>query len=462
MEILAEIKRIKELMSINESVILSESSLPKTIVSATIKSAWRAASTLGDSNVIERTLISTIDDATKDALKFAYKTSFGVTDDAVVNSLKLTDLINNLINLPAGQWSDDVIKSLLQVYNGIPRVSEALTTGLSKSTDIVDNFKELQKLMDDGLTTYDNILSELSDEIGANNAKKLLSKVKLTPGIVDSATKITLELSQIIKNVIESPSVPKEIQSLMKSKSGFINECISLALKSTDTIDFNKFVEILNKAYSEIPSSNKIDKNQFVELVKKAFLKEKDKPVEFGNIAKTRIYTLMYLPIVGLIAAYTLDEKEQLYFDKCFSEKGYSDEDVTLGNQNKLPSDKQVQYDVDVSDCNDTAYSEEIVGDTLDFLQLALPGAGSGIVYLLKGYKPEQRKPKQRGVEKDDELKPFIEFIKKDWIDPITQKSQLTNKETYRKDGDDFIVNDGIEDFKYIYDKTQNKFIEKK
>ena len=37
MEILAEIKRIKELMSINESVILSESSLPKTIVSETIK-----------------------------------------------------------------------------------------------------------------------------------------------------------------------------------------------------------------------------------------------------------------------------------------------------------------------------------------------------------------------------------------------------------------------------------------
>jgi hypothetical protein len=110
----------------------------------------------------------------------------------------------------------------------------------------------------------------------------------------------------------------------------------------------------------------------------------------------------IYLPIVGLIAAYTSDENEQLYFDKCFSEKGYSDEEYDLGNDNKLPSDRQTKFDSDVADCNNTAWSEEIVEDSLDILQLSLPGLGSLIVYAIKGYKPTQKKPKKRGVESNE------------------------------------------------------------
>jgi len=418
MEILSEIKRIKQLMSLNETYFLNESSLPSLAVSTALKSSWKAINLLGNAAQIERTLLSSISDIEKNALKLFYKTSFGV-DDAAVNALDMTKILDDIVQLPAGNWTDDIIKSIVKVYDKIPEVSSDLTTTLSKSQDIIDNFKILQKLMDEGSTTYDNILSELSDEIGSNNAKNLLNKVKLKPGVVNTATKITLELSQVIKNVIDSQAVPLEILNLTKNRPGFINECISIALKSGEQIDFDKFVEILNDAYAKLPENTAINKNKFIELAKSIFLKEKEKPLSWGNLSIMKPAAI-YLPIVGLIAAYTSDENEQLYFDKCFSEKGYSDEEYDLGNDNKLPSDRQTQFDSDVADCNNTAWSEEIVEDSLDFLQLSLPGLGSLIVYAIKGYKPTQKKPKKRGVSSNekvltiDELKTLLlTYLKK-------------------------------------------------
>ena len=55
MEILSEIKRIKQLMSLNERYFLNESSLPSLAVSTALKSSWKALSKLGDASVIERT-----------------------------------------------------------------------------------------------------------------------------------------------------------------------------------------------------------------------------------------------------------------------------------------------------------------------------------------------------------------------------------------------------------------------
>jgi hypothetical protein len=41
MEILSEIKRIKQLMSLNETYFLNESSLPSLAVSTALKSSWK-------------------------------------------------------------------------------------------------------------------------------------------------------------------------------------------------------------------------------------------------------------------------------------------------------------------------------------------------------------------------------------------------------------------------------------
>lgn len=442
MEILSEIKRIKNLMSINERFFLVETSLPSLAVSTALKNGWRTINTLGNSSVIERTILSSIDDATKASLRSAYKTITNVTDDTIVNSMKMTDIIDEIINTPSGQWTDDIISSLIKVYDGIPEMSTKLAQTLSKSQDIATSFKELQKLINDGSTTYDNILDELTTEIGANNARNLLNQVKLVPQIVKTATKVTLEMSQIFKNVLESPYVSAEIKELMKGKSGFINECLSAALNSNESITFEKFVSILNEAYTKLPDTNKINKNTWVDILKGAFLKEKEKPVSFGNLAKSKIYLFYYLPVVGMIAAYTYNETEQLYFDNCFNKKGFSDEEKTKGNEGKLDSERQLEYDTAINDCNSDAAITERGQDALDFLELSLPLVGSVIrMYVQDGFSSKQMKPTKRGSTNSVSTKTYenTETSFKQWM-ADHKPAPLTGTPTIEKNTDGSIL----------------------
>ena len=51
-------------------------------------------------------------------------------------------------------------------------------------------------------------------------------------------------------------------------------------------------------------------------------------------------------------------------------------------------------------------------------------------------------------------LENFKTWIKSDWIDPKTKKSQLTGNEVFTKEGDVYVVDDGVGAYLYIYNGT--------
>ena len=59
-----------------------------------------------------------------------------------------------------------------------------------------------------------------------------------------------------------------------------------------------------------------------------------------------------------------------------------------------------------------------------------------------------------KSILNEEDIQVAEKFIKEDW------GTDITGKETFRKEGDYYIVNDGIKDYKYIADGDSFKYIE--
>jgi len=94
------------------------------------------------------------------------------------------------------------------------------------------------------------------------------------------------------------------------------------------------------------------------------------------------------------------------------------------------------------------------IGLDVRFKSTTLAGVQTGVKDITITKRQNAPTPPQDTNTSTDELGPFQNFIKADW------GSEIKGNEKYRKEGEFFIVNDGVEDYKYKQDGNTFIYVE--
>jgi hypothetical protein len=432
--LITELKRYKELMLINES----EGLLPSIL-----KGIDNVLSGIKSFSPIERRAFNnSIDDFLTEFPDTARVITS--TDDEFAKASKIASELSTSTNELA-------ITKFLKLINSNTKLE----------TSFVDNLLTNKPLLKDlGALEYDDFklfLKKVGIEDGVN-VKKITNSLLTDPTILTpkkifnwAYETIKVDRNVISKNaddalvdLLTDPKTNEQFNALTKKRNSqeFLDGLYNKIIKNvTDPTYENVLTYVTNdiqKMYDELPANYKTSWiNKFLKNYKFE-----------GN--KLTSLLQWYLTIGFVISGYSIIQSYKIkdaLFSKWLQNK-YPEWDTMTDDQKNIALSEWNEYFLSKT-AQKFLYTPlwlpaVFMSDIKDML--------SEKISIDRGNELWEKAKKQ--IEKVNPTAKFEKFIKEDW------GTDITGKETFRKEGDYYIVNDGIKDYKYIADGDSFKYIE--
>lgn len=432
--LITELKRYKELMLINES----EGLLPSIL-----KGIDNVLSGIKSFSPIERRAFNnSIDDFLTEFPDTARVITS--TDDEFAKASKIASELSTSTNELA-------ITKFLKLINSNTKLE----------TSFVDNLLTNKPLLKDlGALEYDDFklfLKKVGIEDGVN-VKKITNSLLTDPTILTpkkifnwAYETIKVDRNVISKNaddalvdLLTDPKTNEQFNALTKKRNSqeFLDGLYNKIIKNvTDPTYENVLTYVTNdiqKMYDELPANYKTSWiNKFLKNYKFE-----------GN--KLTSLLQWYLTIGFVISGYSIIQSYKIkdaLFSKWLQNK-YPEWDTMTDDQKNIALSEWNEYFLSKT-AQKFLYTPlwlpaVFMSDIKDML--------SEKISIDRGNELWEKAKKQ--IEEVNPTAKFEKFIKEDW------GTDITGKETFRKEGDYYIVNDGIKDYKYIADGDSFKYIE--
>jgi len=432
--LITELKRYKELMLINES----EGLLPSIL-----KGIDNVLSGIKSFSPIERRAFNnSIDDFLTEFPDTARVITS--TDDEFAKASKIASELSTSTNELA-------ITKFLKLINSNTKLE----------TSFVDNLLTNKPLLKDlGALEYDDFklfLKKVGIEDGVN-VKKITNSLLTDPTILTpkkifnwAYETIKVDRNVISKNaddalvdLLTDPKTNEQFNALTKKRNSqeFLDGLYNKIIKNvTDPTYENVLTYVTNdiqKMYDELPANYK---TSWINKFLKGYKFE-------GN--KLTSLLQWYLTIGFVISGYSIIQSYKIkdaLFSKWLQNK-YPEWDTMTDDQKNIALSEWNEYFLSKT-AQKFLYTPlwlpaVFMSDIKDML--------SEKISIDRGNELWEKAKKQ--IEKVNPTAKFEKFIKEDW------GTDITGKETFRKEGDYYIVNDGIKDYKYIADGDSFKYIE--
>jgi hypothetical protein len=432
--LITELKRYKELMLINES----EGLLPSIL-----KGIDNVLSGIKSFSPIERRAFNnSIDDFLTEFPDTARVITS--TDDEFAKASKIASELSTSTNELA-------ITKFLKLINSNTKLE----------TSFVDNLLTNKPLLKDlGALEYDDFklfLKKVGIEDGVN-VKKITNSLLTDPTILTpkkifnwAYETIKVDRNVISKNaddalvdLLTDPKTNEQFNALTKKRNSqeFLDGLYNKIIKNvTDPTYENVLTYVTNdiqKMYDELPANYK---TSWINKFLKGYKFE-------GN--KLTSLLQWYLTIGFVISGYSIIQSLKIkdaLFSKWLQNK-YPEWDTMTDDQKNIALSEWNEYFLSKT-AQKFLYTPlwlpaVFMSDIKDML--------SEKISIDRGNELWEKAKKQ--IEKVNPTAKFEKFIKEDW------GTDITGKETFRKEGDYYIVNDGIKDYKYIADGDSFKYIE--
>lgn len=374
----------------------------------------------------------------------------------MADSSNLDDLVEDII---IGANTQKQLSDLISILSKNDTFNQSLQEVLLSDSEFKSVIKSaIEATGDEGMTPQ-QIKSILVKYVGEKNADAVYTKMRaqfspipkvkpnsfnieefnLTPSIVgDLVTSVEdVRLKKVINKVLSNE---QDIVSILRKAE---------ELSKTEKIDVNWFKTEFKKLIDSNPNVvDKATQTQLYLLTKR--LVEKIGKDKSGNWSGKRIG---YAFLIGLVlSAFVIDSKAKAAWKgKCFAEKGYD----TREKLSELQKDMAKYQDIDAA-C-DNYVLEKRGKQGIATLKSYLSIVGSVIFsdsddgIILPGETEEVSVTDKN--QSQNPLEEFQNFIKNSW------GNDITGKEKYFKEGEFFVVNDGLDSpNQFRYKKEGNTF----
>jgi hypothetical protein len=432
--LITELKRYKELMLINES----EGLLPSIL-----KGIDNVLSGIKSFSPIERRAFNnSIDDFLTEFPDTARVITS--TDDEFAKASKIASELSTSTNELA-------ITKFLKLINSNTKLE----------TSFVDNLLTNKPLLKDlGALEYDDFklfLKKVGIEDGVN-VKKITNSLLTDPTILTpkkifnwAYETIKVDRNVISKNaddalvdLLTDPKTNEQFNALTKKRNSqeFLDGLYNKIIKNvTDPTYENVLTYVTNdiqKMYDELPANYK---TSWINKFLKGYKFE-------GN--KLTSLLQWYLTIGFVISGYSIIQSYKIkdaLFSKWLQNK-YPEWDTMTDDQKNIALSEWNEYFLSKT-AQKFLYTPlwlpaVFMSDIKDML--------SEKISIDRGNELWEKAKKQ--IEEVNPTAKFEKFIKEDW------GTEITGKETFRKEGDYYIVNDGIKDYKYIAKGDSFNYVE--
>lgn len=364
MELLSEIFRIKNLMSLNEATNPIYGFLMKPY----LKSAW---------DKISKNLS---DDALEAVPESEIKTLAKRYTIPNYDSRTVDDLVDELVNLST--LSDDSAKLLVNSLINSPMFNESLVSIMKEDSNFTNLMKRALEYEGENMLTPNEIKAELANIVGIKNANLLYNDMK----VMFNPSKIKPTKSQyslppyIVDDLFVSttdPGLQKTIKSYLTDvdMNRIFKEASDLAEKGTVPADF--FKTEFEKIRSQNPKFwTELKRGEFMNVVKYLWSKGSTIWAKIPNKIK---YLMLVALAVGVAYKWSSEKFSEgadpafaLGLKNCLIEKGYdSKEKIQDAKKNDIQ-----KYNADLADCK-TAVRAGAYGKGVENLQSFIPKTGT-------------------------------------------------------------------------------------